>query len=89
MSEAVWDTVLTKEEGEKSWILKDRLNADHAALVYEGEVPIELDRAIVRETWEYTTVQGALIDKRILNRNGIVSNRQHFEYGSNLLVALS
>ncbi len=86
---AVWDTALTREAGEKFWDLKSRSETDYAALVFSGAFPIALDRAVARETWEYTTSRGQTCGLRVIDGTGRITTRQTFVYKGNSLVAHS
>ncbi len=84
-----WDTTQTNDAGVRLMELDRRSGTEYAAMVSAGELPGDVSKAELKETWEYRTLHGQLIDKRILSRNGTTTNRQYFNYGTDALVALS
>lgn len=84
-----WDTALTLHEGERLLDLHRRGSKEYASLIFAGELPDDLGAAKLRELWEYRTVRGRLVNKRILARNGTIANRQDFSYRGDTLIALS
>lgn len=85
----VWDTALTLFQGERFLDLYRRSSQDFASMVYAGELSNDLGAAKLREVWEYRTLHGRVLNKRILAGNGRVSNRQDFSYRGDTVIALS
>lgn len=88
-NEFTWDSTLTRDAGVRLMELDRRSETEYAAMVFAGELRNDLSKAELKDTWEYRTLHGQLIDKRILSKNGTTTNRQHFNYGNDALVALS
>lgn len=86
---AMWDTALTLQQGELFLELRRRMAHEYAALVAAGELSVDLHAAKLREVWEYRTLHGRLLNKRILARDGRTTNRQDFRYQGDTLIALS
>lgn len=84
-----WDTTLTRDAGVRLMELDRRSETEYASLVFAGELPIDLSKAELKDTWEYRTLNGQLVDKRILSDIGTTTNRQDFTYGTHALIALS
>lgn len=85
----MWDTALTLQQGEQFLELRRRIALEYAALVATGELFVDLHNVKLREVWEYRTLHGRLLNKRILARNGRTTNRQDFRYEGDTLIALS
>lgn len=86
---AIWDTALTLEQGEQFLELHRRIAHEYAALVAAGEQSVDLRASKLREVWEYRTLHGRLLNKRILTRDGRITNRQDFNYRGDTLIAFS
>jgi hypothetical protein len=86
---SMWDTALTLQLGEQFLELRRRIAHGYAALVAADELSVDLHAAKLREMWEYRTLHGRLLNKRILARDGRITNRQDFRYQGDTLIALS
>jgi len=85
----IWDTALTFLEGERFLDQYRRSSKEYASMVFSGELSSDLFAAKLRESWEYRTLHGRLVNKQILTHQGRVSNRQDFAYRGDTLIALS
>lgn len=85
----VWDTALTRTDGERFMELDRRCRTEYASAIFANELQCDLTTAKLREEWEYRTIQGRTLNKRILDRQGRLSNRQVFRYQGDTLIALS
>jgi hypothetical protein len=84
-----WDTALTHAQGDVLMELDQKMRSDMASLVYAGELNLDMNLADLRETWEYRSLRGGLIDLRVKNGSGTTTNRQYFNYSYDALTALS
>lgn len=86
---AMWDTALTLFQGERFLDLYRRSSQEYASMVYARELSNDFSAAKLREVWEYRTLHGRLLNRRIFAGNGRVSNRQDFSYRGDTLIGLS
>ncbi|MBL7951834.1 MAG: hypothetical protein JNM62_08940 [Flavobacteriales bacterium] len=86
---SIWDTVVPVEKEGAFRTVLERVQHDYAGLIHEGILPVDLARAVLRETWVYRTLNGQILSKRIIDRKGVVTNRQDFVHDAHGLVAWS